>query len=1000
MPYLEIAGPDEPSRRVDVAATAVVGRGEDCEIKVVEKKSSRRHLRLKKEPGGPWIAEDLDSANGTFVGESRILRHRLVDGTKLRLGDTLLTWHEEAAPTLVGGKLALRSVGPGAVPGDVSPAPSAPRAAIPVGVGASAAVPAAVPPGADDADAGAEAPGDDAEVVTARPVRPLDMRSFGRAAALFVVGLLAVGAVQMFLAPKADKADAERRAKRGLQDLLARADADQKAFEREAETWLATWPSSPDRALLERHLEAMRGRTGVRAGVEARFDTILARLGSLPEVQVRAELLALKRELPEDGGLAERVRLAFVELDRRRAAYEKAEGERAREEAGALVAQNLPGAALRRLQSWRNGRGVLSPDEAARLAAAEEETQNAIRKLAEISLATAKREPDADKRRKLLQAAWLGLAGTNQQELIADALRYADAPIQGQPGTSGTGTGPTTDAGEVLLGKAADAERMMAARRWVDARAAFEALLLEKGAPQLLLTEWTTRRADVDRVLGLVKALGEEAVAAKGAARKLAGGPVTVTAADAAGVTLKRGDTEAKQVWTEVEPDEVIPLLTTAKPTPEQRMGLAVLAASLSKPETVLQVLTPLYDPGPGGAEVDALVARLLNGQAKAPDGGYRLYQGELVDRAGYEKRVEAERLTQLESRAVDLLIRLAKEPVFKRLERMRQARADLDKHRLEALLAIFNETHYPYPYKRGTPPYTIVQAEVDRRVEIVRTLWEGEEHMKIPRTGAAGKLADDAAAAIKELESKGRDVVKLKATLARYEPYMTGETITLKEFAINGAERKFMTYNRWVMETYNPAQTAYISDVERAQVQITNEYRMMMGFTCTVAPGDAAYESIDATNVARVLDAGKILPGSVTLLRAVRIDDRLVKSGRGHSQDMQRRGYFDHFSPPNPATGEPRKSPFDRMRDAGYEGQGASENIAMAGGWRDAHVSWCHSSGHHRNILSAWTDMGTGAANQSHWTQNFGIGGGKAAVIEAVTTPPEKKEKGKEKDK
>jgi hypothetical protein len=472
-----------------------------------------------------------------------------------------------------------------------------------------------------------------------------------------------------------------------------------------------------------------------------------------------------------------------------------------------------------------------------------------------------------------------------------------------------------------------------------------------------------------------------------------------VTAADAASVTVKRGDQEKTSPWSAMEPDDVLPLLTPPKPTPEQRMGLAVLAASLSKPDLLVQVVTPLYDPGPAGAEVDALVARLLHGHAKAPDGGYRLHQGELVDRAGYEKAIEAERLAQLEARAVDVLLRLAKEPVFKRLERMRAARQELDKRRLEALLAIFNETHYPYPYKRGTPPYTLVQAEVDRRVEVVRALWEGDDHMKISRSGAAGKLAEEALAAIQELEKKGRDVAKLKATLARYEPYMTGETITLKDFAINGAERKFMAYNRWVMETYNPAQTAYITDSERAQVQITNEYRMMLGFTCTVTPGDAAYESIDAANVARVLDTGKIVPGSVTLLRAVRIDDRLVKSARLHSQDMQRRGYFDHFSQPNPATGEPRKSPFDRMRAAGYEGQGASENIAMAGGWRDAHVSWCHSSGHHRNILSAWTDMGTGAANQSHWTQNFGTGGAKPAVIESVVTPKEK-EKGKEKEK
>src|SRR5688572_20281999 len=116
MPHLEIVGPDAPAQRVDVNGTVVVGRGADCEVQILEKKSSRRHFRILREPGQPWIAEDLDSSNGTFVGEARILRQRLANGTVMRVGDTLLTWHEEAPAALVGGKLALRAVGPAAAP--------------------------------------------------------------------------------------------------------------------------------------------------------------------------------------------------------------------------------------------------------------------------------------------------------------------------------------------------------------------------------------------------------------------------------------------------------------------------------------------------------------------------------------------------------------------------------------------------------------------------------------------------------------------------------------------------------------------------------------------------------------------------------------------------------------------------------------------------------------------------------------------------------------------
>jgi uncharacterized protein YkwD len=95
----------------------------------------------------------------------------------------------------------------------------------------------------------------------------------------------------------------------------------------------------------------------------------------------------------------------------------------------------------------------------------------------------------------------------------------------------------------------------------------------------------------------------------------------------------------------------------------------------------------------------------------------------------------------------------------------------------------------------------------------------------------------------------------------------------------------------------------------------------------------------------------------------------------------MSKRGFFDHFAPPNPATGEGRTSPFDRMAKAGYQGGGASENIAMAGGPMEAHLRWLNSSGHPRNILSAWTDQGVGYAG-GRWTQNFASGGGAPAEI------------------
>ena len=83
----------------------------------------------------------------------------------------------------------------------------------------------------------------------------------------------------------------------------------------------------------------------------------------------------------------------------------------------------------------------------------------------------------------------------------------------------------------------------------------------------------------------------------------------------------------------------------------------------------------------------------------------------------------------------------------------------------------------------------------------------------------------------------------------------------------------------------------------------------------------------------------------------------------------MARLGYFSHFSP-TPG----RRTPFDRMKLAGYE-RGVGENLALHGSALGAHVSWLHSSGHHRNILMAHCSEFACGNQGDYWCQNFGTG-------------------------
>lgn len=56
----------------------VIGRGEDCNLKLIDKRISRRHCEIRRSADHVWI-RDLGSTNGTFVNHKRIEQAELLD---------------------------------------------------------------------------------------------------------------------------------------------------------------------------------------------------------------------------------------------------------------------------------------------------------------------------------------------------------------------------------------------------------------------------------------------------------------------------------------------------------------------------------------------------------------------------------------------------------------------------------------------------------------------------------------------------------------------------------------------------------------------------------------------------------------------------------------------------------------------------------------------------------------------------------------------------------
>jgi uncharacterized protein YkwD len=283
-------------------------------------------------------------------------------------------------------------------------------------------------------------------------------------------------------------------------------------------------------------------------------------------------------------------------------------------------------------------------------------------------------------------------------------------------------------------------------------------------------------------------------------------------------------------------------------------------------------------------------------------------------------------------------------------LEGLAELRTELDAARKSALDAIFDEKTYFYPYDPPEPPKTMTdyvraQQHVDELVEAAREVWGRSKKVKVSK---------DFHAAAAEVEwcreahaSLGIDF-ELPEKCPEWVLAVPADAteLDLETFAWTAGEGRDLAYDRAVLAR-NEKLFAQAADktlaidspdalpnvAEMEQVRITNDYRRMLG------------------------------------RRVLAWNPKLQAAAQGHSEYMANTGHFGHFEEGDPQ----RRSPFDRMKLAGYS-RGVSENCAMVGGDpKAAHDGWLRSSGHHRNILmSGHREMASGSAS-NYWTQNYG---------------------------
>ena len=87
-------GPSMGTRHVLTDKPIIIGRGEDCDIRVLDTSVSRRHVRLEK-IGAEYYVLDMQSTNGSYVNDRQSLPGEPIpmrDGDYLRVGNCIFRY--------------------------------------------------------------------------------------------------------------------------------------------------------------------------------------------------------------------------------------------------------------------------------------------------------------------------------------------------------------------------------------------------------------------------------------------------------------------------------------------------------------------------------------------------------------------------------------------------------------------------------------------------------------------------------------------------------------------------------------------------------------------------------------------------------------------------------------------------------------------------------------------------------------------------------------------
>jgi pSer/pThr/pTyr-binding forkhead associated (FHA) protein len=89
--------PPQPPYALSETDPITLGRSSDCDLRLPDADTSRRHARIAYE-SGRFVVRDLASTNGTLVNGERIEQHPLVPGDRIQVGANTVTFCQVSVP--------------------------------------------------------------------------------------------------------------------------------------------------------------------------------------------------------------------------------------------------------------------------------------------------------------------------------------------------------------------------------------------------------------------------------------------------------------------------------------------------------------------------------------------------------------------------------------------------------------------------------------------------------------------------------------------------------------------------------------------------------------------------------------------------------------------------------------------------------------------------------------------------------------------------------------